>query len=76
MKHSNNIRVYKIKSEGAPFKSLLSEVATTYNFRLEQHKHIFLLFVFMFRSLTQSYFTIMKHVKRAPFKFQVYFSLI
>lgn len=75
MKHSNNIDVYKIKSESAPFKSLLSEGATTYNLRLEEHKHL-LLFVFMFRSLILSYFTIMKPVKRAPFKFQVYFSLI
>ena len=40
MKHSNNIDVYKIKSESAPFKSLLSEGATTYNLRLEEHKHL------------------------------------
>lgn len=41
VKHSNNTDVYKIKSESAPFKSPLPEVATTYNLRLEHHKKIF-----------------------------------
>ena len=68
VKHSNNTDVYKIKSESAPFKSPLPEVATTRNLRLE-HKRSFTILVFMLRSLTHSYFTFMKHVKRGPFKF-------